>query len=322
MGECRKHDGGTMCPSYMATLEEEHSTRGRARLLFEMLQGEVMRDGVEGRARQASLDLCLSCKACKSECPTNVDIATYRAEFLSHYYEGQRRPLHAYAFGLIDRWLRLAIVSRRRWPTLLASAPGCRTLSTARCIWRRSGGCLDFADRASAVGARSRRAARWARSAIGGGRAAMQRGRPTVILWVDTFNNYFHPETSQAAVEVLEAAGLRRRRSPRGTLCCGRPLYDFGLLDRAKRVPAIRSWTRSATRSTPGCPIVVLEPSCASVFRDELRNLFPTDAARRPGCGRQTFAAAASSSSHGRRRYQPPLSTGRCCSTGTAIRRR
>src|SRR5262245_55199230 len=123
IGECRKQDAGTMCPSYMATLEEAHSTRGRAHMLFEMLQGEVV-DGVWSNERvKESLDLCLSCKACKSECPTNVDIATYRAEFLSHYYKTARRPLHAYAFGLIDRWARLGSIA----PALanaLGRAPG------------------------------------------------------------------------------------------------------------------------------------------------------------------------------------------------------
>ena len=100
-----------MCPSYMVTLEEEHSTRGRAHMLFEALRGEVVRGGWNDEQVKESLDLCLSCKACKSECPTNVDIATYRAEFLSHYYEHHRRPLHAYAFGMVDRWLSLAAVS-------------------------------------------------------------------------------------------------------------------------------------------------------------------------------------------------------------------
>src|SRR5258705_7466811 len=102
-----------MCPSYMATLEEEHSTRGRARLLWEMLQGEVVQDGWKSEQVKQAMDLCLSCKACKSECPTNVDLATYRSEFLSHYYETHSRPLHAYAFGMIDRWARLASVAPR-----------------------------------------------------------------------------------------------------------------------------------------------------------------------------------------------------------------
>ena len=107
LGECRKHDYGTMCPSYMATLEERHSTRGRARLLWELLQNEVLEDSWKSEEVKEALDLCLSCKACKSECPTNVDLATYRAEFLAHYYEGRRRPLEAYAFGLIDKWAAL-----------------------------------------------------------------------------------------------------------------------------------------------------------------------------------------------------------------------
>jgi FAD/FMN-containing dehydrogenase/NAD-dependent dihydropyrimidine dehydrogenase PreA subunit len=108
LGACRKQDGGAMCPSYMVTLEEEHCTRGRAHLLFEMLQGEVIREGWQDEHVKKALDLCLSCKACKSECPANVDLATYRAEFLSHYYENKARPLHAHFFGRIDRWARLA----------------------------------------------------------------------------------------------------------------------------------------------------------------------------------------------------------------------
>ena len=112
-----------MCPSYMVTLEEEHSTRGRAHMLFEMLQGEVVRDGWKDEHVKKALDLCLSCKACKSECPTNVDIATYKAEFLSHYYENKRRPLHAYAFGMIDRWARAWLASRPGSPIFSAARP-------------------------------------------------------------------------------------------------------------------------------------------------------------------------------------------------------
>jgi len=113
LGACRKSEGGTMCPSYMATREEEHSTRGRAHLLFELLQGEVLRDGWKDEHVKKSLDLCLACKACKSECPANVDVATYKAEFLSHYYESKRRPLRAHAFGKIDRWAATCIRSAR-----------------------------------------------------------------------------------------------------------------------------------------------------------------------------------------------------------------
>ena len=127
LGECRKHDSGSMCPSYMVTLEEEHSTRGRAHMLFEVLQGEVVHGGWKDEHVKKALDLCLSCKACKSECPTNVDVATYKAEFLAHYYESRSRPLHAYAFGMLDRWARLGSVAP--WlANLLTAAPGFRQI--------------------------------------------------------------------------------------------------------------------------------------------------------------------------------------------------
>src|SRR5580704_14843661 len=123
LGECRKNDNGSMCPSYMVTLEEEHSTRGRAHMLFELLQGEVVSGGWHDKHVKKAFDLCLSCKACKSECPTNVDIATYRAEFLSHYYDGKARPPQAYAFGMIDQWARLASLAPRL-ANFASHAPG------------------------------------------------------------------------------------------------------------------------------------------------------------------------------------------------------
>ena len=104
VGECRREGGQTMCPSYMVTREEKDSTRGRAHLLFEMMNGEVLKDGWKSEAVKDALDLCLACKGCKHDCPVNVDMATYKAEFLSHYYEGRIRPRHAYAMGLIDQW--------------------------------------------------------------------------------------------------------------------------------------------------------------------------------------------------------------------------
>ncbi|HET7565082.1 MAG TPA: FAD-binding and (Fe-S)-binding domain-containing protein, partial [Gemmatimonadaceae bacterium] len=108
VGECRRHEGGTMCPSYMVLREEKHTTRGRAHLLFEMLQGQVITDGWKSDEVKESLDMCLACKGCKGDCPVNVDMATYKAEFLSHYYEGKVRPRSQYAFGLIYWWARLA----------------------------------------------------------------------------------------------------------------------------------------------------------------------------------------------------------------------
>ena len=272
LGECRKQDSGSMCPSYMATLEEEHSTRGRAHMLFELLQGEVVKGGWSDAHVKRSLDLCLSCKACKSECPTGVDVATYKAEFLAHYYERHRRPLHAYAFGMVDRWARLA----SRAPAVanfLGRAPGASDLLRKALGLARQRPLPRLAPASFRRWAQTHRIPTVGESRRGDGTA---RGEAReVILWVDTFNNYFHPEASQAAVAVLQDAGFSVAVPAEG-LCCGRPLYDFGFLDRAK------DYLRRVLRSLgpeidAGRPMVVLEPSCASVFRDELRNLFPAD---------------------------------------------
>jgi len=279
VGECRKQDAGTMCPSYMATLEEEHSTRGRAHLLFEMLQGEVIGSAWKNDHVKQALDLCLSCKACKSECPTNVDIATYRAEFLSHYYQHARRPLHAYAFGMIDRWARLGSMAPRI-ANALSHAPGLKDLLR---------GVLHLAHerempRLAPVTFRQSALRRGAPAVGDAGTASNDDSR--IILWVDTFNNYFHPHVSQAALDLLTHAGFRVA-IPRDHLCCGRPLYDFGLLDVAKDYLR-RILHALGPEIDAGRSIIVLEPSCASVFRDELRNLFPDDP-RANRLRRQTF---------------------------------
>ncbi|HET9467545.1 MAG TPA: FAD-binding and (Fe-S)-binding domain-containing protein [Vicinamibacterales bacterium] len=266
LGECRKHDYGTMCPSYMATLEERHSTRGRAHLLWEILQNEVLTDSWKSEEVKEALDLCLSCKACKSECPTNVDLATYRSEFLAHYFEHRRRPLDAYAFGLIDKWAALGSQTPKL-ANLMMNAPGMTGLVKRL---------LHIAPQRVMPQLAAQSFTRWARSVnvpAPGGHAAHDARE--VILWADTFNNYFHPATSRAAYDVLQAAGVRVT-VPRERLCCGRPLYDFGMLDRAKAYLQ-RVMDHLAPQIDAGTPVVVLEPSCASVFRDELRNLFPKD---------------------------------------------
>ena len=260
IGECRKQDAGAMCPSYMVTLEEEHSTRGRAHMLFEMLQGDVVDGSWQDEHVKESLDLCLSCKACKSECPTNVDIATYRAEFLSHYYEKHRRPLHAYAFGMVDKWLQLAAISPGL-ANVMMQAPGLKSIAKKL---------LDIAPQRSIPKVAPVSFRKWAR----GNKVPTSGG--DVILWVDTFNNSFHPDTTRSALDVLRAAGCNVF-IPKQRLCCGRPLYDFGLLDQAKQYLQ-QVLTALADPIDAGIPIVVLEPSCASVFRDELRNLLPEDA--------------------------------------------
>jgi Fe-S oxidoreductase len=259
VGKCRRDGGGTMCPSFMATREEKHSTRGRARLLFEMMNGEVITEGWRSRAVKEALDLCLACKGCKSDCPVNVDMATYKAEFLSHYYQAEARPRHAYAFGLIPIWARLAALSPVA-ANLVTQTPGLRELAKAAAG-------VAPARRLPAFAPQSFRS--WFSR-----RLRRPDGRP-VVLWADTFNNYFHPETARHAVEVLEAAGFAVTLPP-GALCCGRPLYDYGFLDLAKK------WLRRTLAALQpalraGTPVVVLEPSCAAVFRDELVNLFPAD---------------------------------------------
>ena len=276
VGECRRHEGGTMCPSYRATREEAHSTRGRARLLFEMLHGDPLNGGWKDAHVKDALDLCLACKGCKSECPVNVDMATYKAEFLSHYYEGRLRPRTAYTMGFIHRWARLAS-HVPRFVNLVAQTPGLSTIVRAVAGISQRRGLPRFADRTFVD---------WFRS-----RAPDPSGvrRRRVLLWPDTFNNHFHPDTAIAATEVLEAAGCDVTL-PAGALCCGRPLYDYGFLAEAKRL--LRKGLDSLRPEIEaGTPIVVLEPSCYAVFRDELVNLFPDDSHAQK-LSRQTFLLA------------------------------
>ncbi len=259
VGKCRQYEGGMMCPSFRATREEEHSTRGRAHLLWEMTQGDVVRDQWRDPHVKSSLDLCLSCKGCKSDCPVGVDVATYKAEYLSHYYEGKRRPLNHYAFGHIDRWARIG-----------SSFPGIANFLT------QTPGLRDIAKFLAGVSPQ-RTIPAFARTSFRGWFARRRPADPAtpVVLWPDTFNNYFHPETAIAAVEVLEMAGFQVQL-PTDNVCCGRPLYDFGMLDRAKKL-LLQTLATLDREIAEGIPIVVLEPSCASVFRDELLNLFPDD---------------------------------------------
>ncbi len=271
VGKCRREEGGVMCPSWRVTHEEEHSTRGRAHLLWEMMQGDVIRDGWRDQDVKHSLDLCLSCKGCKSDCPVGVDLATYKSEFLSHYYEGRVRPRSDYAFANIDFWARLA-----------SKFPGLVNLATQLPILR------DIAKLAAGMPSQ-RSVPAFAPQTFRAWFESRPKANPEaapVMLWPDTFNNYFLPDTAKAAVEVLEAAGFRVS-IPQSILCCGRPLYDFGMLDRAKRL-LLNILDTLAAEIESEIPIVVLEPSCAAVFRDELINLFPLDE-RAHQLSRQTF---------------------------------
>jgi FAD/FMN-containing dehydrogenase/Fe-S oxidoreductase len=284
IGRCRKQSG-TMCPSYQVTLEEKHTTRGRANLLFEMLQGEAITDGWRDEHVKGSLELCLACKGCKGECPVSVDMATYKAEFLSHYYEGRLRPANAYALGLIYWWSRLA-----------SYAPGVANFFTHTPFLRDAmKAAANVAPERSIPAFAPKTFKQWFRE-----RGPRNLNKSPVMLWPDTFNNHFYPETAQAAVEVIEDAGFRVEL-PQQSLCCGRPLYDFGMLNLAKRqlqqmLDALRPYIRE------GVPIVGIEPSCVAVFRDELTNLFPNDEdARR--LNRQTYIL---SEFLEKENYQPP----------------
>jgi len=227
-------------------------------LLWEMTKGDVIQGGWSNEHVKQSLDLCLACKGCKSDCPVSVDVATYKAEFLSHYYERRRRPLNAYAFGNIDRWARVA-----------SQMPGLVNLATQLPFLR------DIAKLAAGI-APQRRIPPFAPETFKAWfrrRGPRNAGKAPVLLWPDTFNNYFVPRTAKAAVEVLETAGFRVFL-PKANLCCGRPLYDFGMLERAQML--LRQILYAlAPAIDQGMPIVGLEPSCVAVFRDELRNFFP-----------------------------------------------
>jgi FAD/FMN-containing dehydrogenase/Fe-S oxidoreductase len=255
IGNCRRTDGGVMCPSYMVTREEKHTTRGRARLLWEMLNGGELELWRSQEVADA-LDLCLSCKGCTNDCPVSVDMPTLKAEFLSRHYEGRLRPRAAYAFGLIDQAARVAS-KLPEVANLLARAPGFKLAAGVHPERKvPSFAPLTLKDWFAQRPSRD-----------GGGRR--------VIAWADTFTNHFEPEVGVAVVEALEAAGFHVT-IPSGHLCCGRPLYDYGMLDLAEAyLRKVLDRLRGEIRA--GVPVVGIEPSCAAVFKDELVNLWPND---------------------------------------------
>jgi len=260
VGKCRHLHGGTMCPSFMVTREEKHTTRGRAHLLFEMMRGEVLPDVWRDESVKEALDLCLACKGCKRDCPVGVDVATYKAEFLAHYYEGRRRPRNAYAFGLVFRWAQLAALMPRV-ANFFSQTPILRSLFKTA---------IGMAPQRQVPAFAPQTFQAWFRQ-----RNPRNEGGPRVLLWPDTFNDHFYPETAKAAVGVLESAGYQVVVPPQ-SLCCGRPLYDYGMLDQAERqLRHILDTLRPEIEA--GTPIIGLEPTCVAVFRDELHGLMPDD---------------------------------------------
>ncbi|WP_336110244.1 FAD-binding and (Fe-S)-binding domain-containing protein [Streptomyces sp. PTD9-10] len=255
-----------MCPSFRATGEEEHSTRGRARLLHEMLAGEVVTTGWRSTEVRDALDLCLSCKGCRSDCPVGVDMATYKAEFLHHHYEGRRRPAAHHTMGRLPLWLR--------WVARTRTAPLLNTLASVRLPARAGKRLGGIAPERQIPRIAREPFTRWWRR-----RKRRTTGDP-VVLWPDTFTEHLSPSVGQAAVRVLEAAGLRVVLPPSrplgGAVCCGLTYLSTGQLDRARAVLR-RTLDLMEPVLRRGTPVVVLEPSCAAALRGDLPELLHDD---------------------------------------------
>ena len=287
VGACLKTDGGVMCPSYRATGQEQHSTRGRARLLWEMLAGALRMEGLESEAVNEALDLCLSCKACKTECPVQVDIAQLKSEFLAQKYKGKLHPLNHYVFGFADKMAQIGsfapaltnfVLSSRMTAPLVKHIVG---VAQERKMPRLAPTSYRAARQADTTGHVSRPGP--------GASSAVDPACQRVVLWADTWNNYYHPQTLAAAERVLTQAGFDVQTT-QGHICCGRALYDFGLLGNARTYLA-KVFDRVSREIDAGLPFIFLEPSCASVFKDEALELFPNHA-RAEKLSRQTWLLA------------------------------
>ncbi len=264
MGKCRSKTT-SMCPSYQATGEERFSTRGRARLLHEMLRGEVIKDGWDNAGIEHSLEHCLSCKACKTDCPTQVDIASYKAEFMAWHYANKRRPLSHYLFGRICEILPTMAL----FPRLVDV--GANNRLTKRLIYKIFGLRSDAKLPLLSTVTFSKWAKRSCNYEEGDFYWFGSRAHPPVILWLDSFSNYYAPHVLKAGLRSLlksnHRVGVARRR-----FCCGRPLFEHGFLEQAKK--QLGEILHQFYRQLPeGSEVIVLEPSCLSVFKDELVNL-------------------------------------------------
>ncbi|MDC1351596.1 FAD-binding oxidoreductase [Oceanospirillaceae bacterium] len=267
MGKCRAQSGA-MCPSYQATQEEKYSTRGRAHLLHEMVRGEVIKDGWDNKAIVDSFEHCLSCKACKTECPTQVDIATYKAEFLAAHYAHKRRPLNHYPLAYIGNLLPK--ISRFSWVfnKLQAGITGQLAqkflgLSDAKGLPKLAS--QSFTSWVKKHAHRQDQQFHWFGA----------QDQPTVVLWADSVNNHYRPALLQSAVNVLLKSG-HQVAVAKQHFCCGRPLYEYGFLAQAlKQLTVILESFHC--KLPAGCSVIVLEPSCLSVFKNELLSAFPED---------------------------------------------
>ncbi|MER5835252.1 FAD-binding and (Fe-S)-binding domain-containing protein [Streptomyces sp. NPDC002130] len=270
VGRCRSDAGGVMCPSYRATGEENASTRGRARMLQEMVRGEAIRDGWRSTEVKDALDLCLSCKACSSDCPVGVDMATYKAEFLHQHYKGRLRPRSHYSLGWLPKTSALAGYAARPVNALLRGPLG-------RLLARLGGVTTERRIPAFA----SRRALRRTL------RAAQPAEPAKAVLFVDSFTRAFRPQVVGAASRVLADAGIPC--TPQDGLCCGLTWVSTGQLDTARKVMAR---TVAALDNGDDRPVVVAEPSCAAALKRDVPELLGTEAARRVADRVQTFTGA------------------------------
>ena len=253
VGKCRADNsaaGGVMCPSYLATREEKDSTRGRARVLQEVVRGEL---AWSDPSVHDALDLCLSCKGCASDCPTGIDMATYKSEVLHQTYRGRLRPRSHYTLGKLPLWSRLA-----GWTPRLANlgvrVPGAKWLAGV--------------DKRRSVPAFARRPFRRTFKPAAGGKP--------VVLFADSFSDAFSPEVAEATVRVLRAAGYEPRL-PSGSVCCGLTWITTGQIDSAKKILS-RTVAALAADARAGVPIVGIEPSCTAVLRSDVHELLPGDA--------------------------------------------
>jgi FAD/FMN-containing dehydrogenase/Fe-S oxidoreductase len=277
VGACRNTVGGVMCPSYRATGEEKHSTRGRAHLLWEMLAGSLRTEGFQSEAVHEALDLCLSCKACKTECPVQVDMAAYKAEFLAQRYKGRMHPLRHYIFGFADKLARFGSLTPALTNAILAGPMTSPLIKQIAGVAQQREmprlAAQSFVKARAAVSNSNGSAVNSNQQT--GSVCEAQSASSQVVLWADTWNNYYHPQALAAAEKVLKEAGFDVD-TPKGHICCGRPLYDFGLLDHA-RAYLLKVLERMAPQIDAGLPFIFLEPSCASVFKDEMLEFFPND---------------------------------------------
>ncbi|MFZ0159969.1 MAG: FAD-linked oxidase C-terminal domain-containing protein, partial [Kineosporiaceae bacterium] len=260
VGKCRADTtgaGGVMCPSYLATRDEKDSTRGRARVLQEMVNGSLVTGGWQAPEVHEALDLCLSCKGCASDCPTGIDMAAYKSQVLHQAYRGRLRPMDHYALGWLPLWSRLAALAPSAVNRLLAVP------SLAAAVKRA--GRIDARRPLPAFAPQTFRSwfATHEPAQSGGGRG--------VLLWVDTFTDHFSPHVGVAAVRVLEAAGFSVQITAREQ-CCGLTWISTGQRGVARRL-LMHSIEAIEPAVAQGIPVVGLEPSCTAVFRDDAREL-------------------------------------------------